>query len=144
MRSLAFGDLQYSLPRCIIDYSNFPDLLLHLLKAVSQRYLRFLRGCLLAYRSPNERETHRSYIVWALFPVDSYSDHKGVQMRLLTGIGSLQGAGALVPARPVVRSTSVRDHMNLGESLMISHLPSWLTILSFPYWYMKKLPVISF
>ena len=71
--------------------------------------------------------------MWALFQVDSYSDHKGVQMRLLTGIGSLQGAGALVPARPVVRSTSVRDHMNLGESLMISHLPSWLTVLSFLY-----------
>ena len=52
--------------------------------------------------SPNKRETHCSYIVWALFAVDSYSDHKGVQMRPLTGIGTLQGAGALVPERPLV------------------------------------------
>ena len=66
------------------------------------RDLRYLRGCLLAYRSPIKRETHCSYIVWALFPVDSYSDHKGVQMRLPTGIGTLQGAGALAPVRPIV------------------------------------------
>jgi len=35
-----------------------PDLFLTLLKAVAQKYLRYLRGCLLAYRSPNKRETH--------------------------------------------------------------------------------------
>lgn len=32
-------------------------------------------------------------------------------MRLLTGIGTLQGAGALAPAEPLCWSTSVPDHI---------------------------------